>query len=165
MRTPSAPPPATATTRLRCRAVIFDVENSSRAAHVTAMLDHLGVRACSPDTRLLAVGNWGIIGHETARLLARHGAELVHTAPAFGVKDWTDLRIAVTAGMWLGASRPGDVLEIVTDDQAFDAVGDVAAGRGVVFRRLSYRSLVKTGAVEARALAGSTRRTPRRPRR
>src|SRR5207247_7473545 len=87
---------------------------------------------------VMAVGNWGVIGYETARLLARRGAELVHTAPAFGVKDWSDLRIAVTAGIWLAGARPGDLLDIITDDQAFDAVGDVASGRGVGFRRPSY---------------------------
>lgn len=53
----------------------------------------------------------------------------------------SDLRIAVAAGMWLRNSRAGDVLQIVTDDQAFDAVGDVAACCGVTFLRLSYRSL------------------------
>src|SRR5207253_917942 len=124
------------------RAVIFDVENSSRLEHVARMLEHLGLGTLDHQTRLMAVGNWGVIGYETARLLARHGAELVHTAPAFGVKDWSDLRIAVTAGIWLAGARPGDLLDIITDDQAFDAVGDVASGRGVDFHRLSYRALV-----------------------
>jgi len=47
----------------------------------------------------------------------------------------------VAAGVWLGAARPGDVLEIVSDDRAFDAVGDVATSLGISFRRLSYRGL------------------------
>ena len=34
-------------------------------------------------------------------------------------------------------------MEIVSDDRAFDAVGDVAAGLGVSFRRLSYRRLFR----------------------
>src|SRR5262249_29455412 len=60
-------------------------------------------------------------------------------------------------------------LQIITDDQAFDAVGDVAAGRGVRFDRLSYRKLVGTtaGASTAsrrRRRTGPTRRRPR-PRR
>jgi hypothetical protein len=55
------------------------------------------------------------------------------------VKDWSDLRIAVDAGRWLATAYPADVLEIVSDDQAFDAVGDVAASFGVVFRRVSAR--------------------------
>jgi hypothetical protein len=144
------------------RAVIFDVENSSRVEHITRMLEHLELGKLDRETRVMAVGNWGVIGQETAKLLARYGAELVHTAPAFGVKDWSDLRIAVGAGIWLGEACPGDVLEIITDDQAFDAVGDVAAGRGVLFRRLSYRTLVagrKIAPVEpARRRGGSRRR-------
>jgi len=142
------------------RAVIFDVENSSRVEHIARMLEHLGLGTLDRQTRLMAVGNWGVIGYDTARLLARHGAELVHTAPAFGVKDWSDLRIAVTAGIWLAGARPGDVLDIITDDQAFDAVGDVAAGRGVDFHRLSYRALVgaRQIAPRERASAGGARR-------
>ena len=142
------------------RAVIFDVENSSRVEHIARMLEHLGLGTLDRQTRLMAVGNWGVIGYDTARLLARHGAELVHTAPAFGVKDWSDLRIAVTAGIWLAGARPGDVLDIITDDQAFDAVGDVAAGRGVDFHRLSYRALVgaRQIAPRERAADGGARR-------
>ena len=49
----------------------------------------------------------------------------MHSAPSTGVRDWSDLRIAVAAGIWLAAARPGDVIEIVSDDRAFDAVGDV----------------------------------------
>jgi hypothetical protein len=146
------------------RAVIFDVENSSRVEHITRMLEHLELGKLDRETRVMAVGNWGVIGQETAKLLARYGAELLHTAPAFGVKDWSDLRIAVGAGIWLGEACPGDVLEIITDDQAFDAVGDVAAGRGVVFRRLSYRTLVagrKIAPVEPSRRRGSSRRRAR----
>ncbi len=148
------------------RVVIFDVENSSRVEHVTRMLEHLELGKVDRATRIMAVGNWGVIGPETAKLLSHHGAELVHTAPAFGVKDWSDLRIAVGAGIWLGEACPGDVLEIITDDQAFDAVGDVAASRGVVFRRLSYRSLVagrKIAPVEPTRRGGSRRRGRPRP--
>jgi len=148
------------------RAVIFDVENSSRVEHIARMLEHLELGTLDRQTRLMAVGNWGVIGYDTARLLARHGAELVHTAPAFGVKDWSDLRIAVTAGIWLAGARPGDVLDIITDDQAFDAVGDVAAGRGVDFHRLSYRALVGARQIAPRGPASDggarRRRTGRR---
>jgi hypothetical protein len=141
------------------RAVIFDVENSSRAEHVGRILEYLGLATRDRETSLLAIGNWSVVGQQTARLLATYGAELVHSAPAFGVKDWTDMRIAVAAGMWLGESRPGDVLDIITDDQAFDAVGDVAAACGVTFRRLSYRTLVG-----AQAIDGPEPAPPRRPR-
>jgi hypothetical protein len=110
------------------------------------LIDRLGSR-----TEFLAVGNWRVIGHDTARLLASHGADLVHSAPSVGVRDWSDLRIAVGAGVWLAAARPGDSIEIVSDDRAFDAVGDVAASLGIVFRRLSYRGLAGMPGGEAPA--------------
>jgi hypothetical protein len=109
--------------------------------HITRLLNHLDLGALDPHTRVMALGNWRVIGSDTALLLARNGVHLVHTAPAFGVKDWSDLRIAVAAGIWLGSARAGDILQIITDDQAFDAVGDVAASQGVHFERLSYRAL------------------------
>jgi hypothetical protein len=125
------------------RAIFFDVENTSRAQHIARVIDHLQIDRRGHRTEFFAVGNWRVIGHDTARLLARHGAHLVHSAPSVGVRDWSDLRIAVAAGAWLAAARPGDVLEIVSDDRAFDAVGDVAAMLGIMFRRLSYRGLVE----------------------
>lgn len=130
------------------RAIFFDVENTSRVEHIARMIDHLAVDRSGRRTDFVAVGNWRVIGHDTARLLARHGADLVHSAPSVGVRDWSDLRIAVAAGVWLAAARPGDMVEIVSDDRAFDAVGDVAAGLGIAFRRLSYRGL--SGATAAR---------------
>lgn len=160
------PVPAQPTPRLR--AVFFDVENSSRPEHVAVVLDHLDLRPGS-GVHFVAMGNWRVVGQETARLLAARGATLVHSAPAPGVKDWSDLRIAVAAGMWLQTSRAGDVLEIVTDDQAFDAVGDVAACSGVSFRRLSYRSLSVEGRHGPQGVAngrsGRRRRRGRRSRR
>ncbi|HUF92085.1 MAG TPA: hypothetical protein VMR23_06890 [Candidatus Limnocylindria bacterium] len=130
------------------RAIFFDVENTSRVEHIARMIDYLAVDRSGRRTDFVAVGNWRVIGHDTARLLARHGADLVHSAPSVGVRDWSDLRIAVGAGVWLAAARPGDMMEIVSDDRAFDAVGDVAAGLGIAFRRLSYRGL--SGATAAR---------------
>ena len=123
------------------RAIFFDVENTSRVQHIARVIDHLAVDRLGRRTDFIAVGNWRVIGHDTARLLAGHGAQLLHSAPAVGVKDWSDLRIAVAAGVWLGTARPGDVLEIISDDRAFDAVGDVATSLGLTFRRLSYRRL------------------------
>jgi hypothetical protein len=115
------------------------------------------------ETQLVAVGNWRVIGQETARLLAKQGAELVHSAPSTGVRDWSDLRIAVDAGIWLGSAKPGDMLDVVSDDQAFDAVGDVAATLGVRFRRIPSRERVHRHAPEpergrsrARASGGGT---------
>ena len=124
------------------RAIFFDVENTSRAEHIARVLSHLAVDRAGRRTEFFAVGNWRVIGHDTARLLARHGAALVHSAPSVGVRDWSDLRIAVASGVWLAGARPGDVIEVVSDDRAFDAVGDVAASLGVTFRRLSYRGLL-----------------------
>jgi hypothetical protein len=123
------------------RAIFFDVENTSRPEHIARVLSHLAIQWTARSTELFAVGNWRVVSHETARLLARHGGQLVHSAPSVGVRDWSDLRIAVGAGVWLAQARPGDSIEIVSDDQAFDAVGDVATSLGVTFRRLSYRAL------------------------
>src|SRR5438046_2213359 len=122
------------------RGIFLDVENSSRADHVARVLAHLDIDRMMRTTDLVAVGNWRVVNHDTARLLAERGAHLVHSAPSVGVRDWSDLRIAVDAGVWLAQARPGDLLEIVTDDQAFDAVGDVATSRGGGDRRLPSRA-------------------------
>jgi hypothetical protein len=131
------------------RGIFFDVENSSRPEHVAAVLDHLDIDWITRGTDLVAIGNWRVVSNETARLLARRGAQLVHSAPSVGIRDWTDLRIAVAAGAWLAGARPGDSVEIISDDQAFDAVGDVAATLGVQFHRISFRALAGLGQVEA----------------
>jgi hypothetical protein len=146
------------------RAIFFDVENTSRAEHIARVLDHLAVDRIGRATELVAVGNWRVIGHDTARLLARQGAHLVHSAPSVGVRDWSDLRIAVAAGVWLAAARPGDAIEIVSDDQAFDAVGDVAMSLGVAFHRLSYRALagIPRDEVKIEEPAGESRSRRRR---
>jgi len=162
---PPAPGPPLPTSR---RAIFYDVENASHPAHIARVIEHLAIDPLGGRTEFVAVGNWRVIGPDTARLLARQGAQLVHSAPSSGVKDWSDLRIAVSAGVWLAAARPGDVLEIVSDDRAFDAVGDVAAALGIAFRRLSYRALAGAPSVEPRevqAAGGSGRRRGRRGRR
>jgi hypothetical protein len=135
------PPAAPAPLPTGRRAVFVDVENSSRADHIGRVLDHLAIDRADRRVDLIAVGNWRVIGADSARLLSRRGAQLVHSAPATGVRDWSDLRIAVSAGVWLGSARPGDLIEIISDDRAFDAVGDVAAVLGVEYRRLSHRGL------------------------
>jgi hypothetical protein len=152
-----APPAVAPRTRVR-RAVFFDVENSSRPEHVERMVEHLELASAGRETQLVAIGNFRVVGQDTARMLARCGARLVHSAPMAGVKDWSDLRIAAEAGIWLASSTAGDVVEIVTDDQAFDAVGDVAANRGVVFRRLSYRRMAGSAPVARRPRAPRSRR-------
>ncbi len=143
---PPAPEPSLPTAR---RVIFFDVENTSQAGRIARIIEHLALDRRGWRTEFIAVGNWRVIGQDTARLLARHGAQLVHSAPSAGVKDWSDLRIAVSAGAWLAAARPGDLIEIVSDDRAFDAVGDVAAGLGITFHRLTSRSLA--GEPEPRA--------------
>src|SRR5713226_825790 len=142
---PPAPAPPLPAGR---RAIFVDVENSSRADHISRVLDHLAIDRQDRRVELIAVGNWRVIGADSARLLARRGAHLVHSAPSTGVRDWSDLRIAVSAGVWLGSARPGDLIEIISDDRAFDAVGDVAAVLGVEYRRLSYRGLTGLPATE-----------------
>ncbi len=140
------------------RAVFFDVENTSHAPHIERVLQHLALDRRESRTEFVAVGNWRVIGHDVGRLLARRGAQLVHSAPATGVRDWSDLRIAVSAGVWLAAARPGDRIEIVSEDRAFDAVGDVAAALGIEFHRLSYRGLSgATGADEPAEKAPASR--------
>jgi hypothetical protein len=142
------PPPAPDRLRPTTRhAIFFDVENTSNPSHIERVVGRLAIDHIGRSTEFFAVGNWRVIGHETGRVLARFGAQLLHSAPSAGVRDWSDLRIAVSAGVWLAGARPGDVLEIVSDDRAFDAVGDVAAALGITFHRLSARSL--TGAVPA----------------
>jgi hypothetical protein len=146
-RVPPPPPPEPPRATAR-RAIFLDVENTSRPQHLTHVIDHLAVDRHLWRTELVAVANWKVVGQDSARLLAKAGAHLVHSAPSTGVRDWSDLRIAVTAGIWLASARPGDEIEIVSDDRAFDAVGDVAASLGITFRRISYRRLVKEDVTE-----------------
>ena len=143
------------------RAIFVDVENSSRADHIGRVLDHLAIDRADRRVDLIAVGNWRVIGADSARLLARRGAQLVHSAPSTGVRDWSDLRIAVSAGVWLGGGRPGDLIEIISDDRAFDAVGDVAAVLGVEYRRLSYRNLTAGLAAAAEEAPAAEAPAPR----
>ena len=151
-------PPPQSPRPLQRRAIFIDVENESRAARIEQALEVLAIDHATATTHIIASGNWRVISHETARLLAKKGAQLVHSAPAVGVRDWSDLRIAVAAGVWLAAARPGDRLDIVSDDRAFDAVGDAAATLGVEFHRHSQRHAVRA---EAAPRPPRRRRSPR----
>jgi hypothetical protein len=131
-------------TRQPRRAIFIDVENTSSEEALSEVLEALKIDRATQPTELTAVGNWRAVGQRLARHLASLGAQLVHSAPALGVRDWSDLWIAVAAGCWLGQAMPGDTLEIVSNDRAFDAVGDAAAARGIIYRRLLHRR----GAVE-----------------
>ncbi|MGH7894589.1 MAG: hypothetical protein ACREQL_07965, partial [Candidatus Binatia bacterium] len=159
-----APPPPPRPRPDQRRGIFFDVENTSRPQDIEFVLRHLMIDRVGIDTDFTAVGNWRVIGHETARMLAHTGAHLVHSAPSVGVRDWSDLRIAVAAGVWLASARPGDMIDVVSDDQAFDAVGDVAASLGVQYRRLSYRSLTGRVAAERTETAPTEERSRRRGR-
>jgi hypothetical protein len=144
------------------RAIFIDVENTSSEEGLAEVLESLRIDRATQPTELTAVGNWRAVGQRLGRHLASLGAQLVHSAPALGVRDWSDLWIAVAAGCWLGQAAPGDVLEIVSNDRAFDAVGDAAAARGVIYRRLLHRR----GAVAAATADGAApKRRPRGGRR
>jgi hypothetical protein len=148
------------------RAVFFDVENSNRTKDVELVLRYLGLPTGDDTATLWAIGNWRVVSYETARMLSGCGAILVHSAPAFGVKDWTDLRIAAAAGIWLGDACPLDTIDVVSDDRAFDAIGDLAVRHGVAFRRLSARLLIGSRTVPRpppRGRPGGRRRRHGRP--
>lgn len=161
--------PAEAVLRVR-RAIFIDVENTSSESDLADVLDTLEIDRSRQPVELTAVGNWRAVGQKLGRRLASLGAQLVHSAPAIGVRDWSDLWIAVAAGCWLGRAEPGDVLDIVSNDRAFDAVGDAAAARGVIFRRLQHRRGAAPAAHAAseekparRSRRGGRRRGRRRP--
>jgi len=147
------------------RAVFIDVENTSSESELVRVLEELDIDLTSGTTEVSAIGNWRVVGQQLGRSLAQRGANLVHSAPATRVSDWSDLWIAVHAGIWLGRSRPGDVIDIVSHDRAFDAVGDAAARLGVTFRRITYRSASASAATTERASEPAGERRPRRRRR
>jgi hypothetical protein len=147
------------------RAVFIDVENTSSENDLVRVLESLNLDRSNTD--LTAVGNWRVVGQGLGRTLAQRGAHLVQSAPAPRVPDWSDLWIAVSAGMWLGRAVAGDAIVILSDDRAFDAVGDAAARLGVAFRRITYRSsgaapVIERAAAEEGHVAGNRRRRRRR---
>jgi hypothetical protein len=147
------------------RAVFIDVENTSSESELARVLNELNIDLTSGTTDVTAIGNWRVVGQQLGRSLAQRGAHLVHSAPATRVPDWSDLWIAVHAGIWLGRSRPGDAIDIVSHDRAFDAVGDAAARLGVTFNRITYRSAGPSAATERASDATGERRGGRRRRR
>jgi hypothetical protein len=162
VQAPGAPPAV----RAARRAIFIDVENTSSEEALSEVLEGLKIERAVHPTEVTAVGNWRAVGQRLGRHLASLGAQLVHSAPATGVKDWSDLWIAVAAGCWLGQAQPGDILEIVSNDRAFDAVGDAAAARGVIYRRLLHRrGAAPVPATEAKPAARRSRGGRRRRRR
>lgn len=163
-KTKRASVPAEPTSAPR-RAVFIDVENTSSESELVRVLDELAIDLTAGNTEVTAIGNWRVVGQQLGRSLAQRGAHLVHSAPATRVSDWSDLWIAVHAGMWLGRSRPGDAIDIVSHDRAFDAVGDAAARLGVRFKRITYRSAGPSAAAAERISETAGERPRRRRRR
>ena len=157
------PPPGPEASRAAARRAIFlDVENTSRPQHLTHVIDHLAVDRHQWQTELVAVANWKVVGHDSARLLAKAGAHLVHSAPLTGVRDWSDLRIAVAAGIWLASARQGDeivalVQELVaaspTRRISIDTLANALKGRG--FQRTSGSPRLMTRLRRIRQIAVS----------
>jgi hypothetical protein len=168
-RTPTRRAPAAASAPAGPRRAVFvDVENTTGEAQLLRVLESLAIDRKAQPTELTAVGNWRTMGQRIARRLANLGARLVHSAPVAGVRDWSDLWIATSAGCWLGRSSPGDTLEIISDDRAFDAVGDLAASLGVQFRRVSHRAAApavesEQGTASRKQRRGGRRRRSGRP--
>jgi hypothetical protein len=149
---------ARAVERLVRRAIYIDVENTSSEASLLEVLENLNIDRNMQNVELSAVGNWRAVGQHVGRRLAELGAQLVHSAPARGVRDWSDLWIAVAAGCWIGQANPGDILEIVSNDRAFDAVGDAAASRGIVYSRVQHRrGAAKVAASETKTSTSETK--------
>jgi len=148
--------------KLPRRAIFVDVENTSNEEALARVIDGLKIDRAAQTTELYAFGNWRAVGQSMSRNLARLGATLVHTSPVTGVKDWSDLWIAVAAGRWIALASPGDILEIVSNDKAFEAVGDAAANSGILFRRVLHRH---SGASAAAAAEAGEPGKPRRRRR
>src|SRR5713101_8300146 len=61
------PPPAPERRRPTTRhAIFFDVENTSHPAHIERVIERLAIDHLGRSTEFVAVGNWRVIGHETA---------------------------------------------------------------------------------------------------
>lgn len=151
-------------------AIYIDVENTSSKAALLSVIDSLKVDRQKQSVELSAVGNWRTVAQQVGRDLASLGAQLVHSAPVSGVRDWSDLWIAVAAGGWIARAEPGDILKIVSNDRAFDAVGDAAAAQGVVYERVPHRRSAAAAVVDEKEEANPAvrprtgrRRRSRRP--
>ena len=171
-------PPQTAPTHPPRRAIFIDVENTSSEDDL--LRGARGVEASTaarnpPSSPRSATGAPSASAWPPPRSASARSS--CTARPATGVRDWSDLWIAVAAGCWLGEAQPGDVLEIVSNDRAFDAVGDAAAARGVVYRRLLHKRGSQAAAAAAdedeepkrrrrsRGVAPAPRTRHRRPRR
>ena len=160
-KTARKPSPRQAAAAPPRRAIYIDVENTSSQASLFEVLESLKIDRAREVAELVAVGTCRAVGQQVGRDLAALGAQLVHSAPARGVRDWSDLWIAVAAGGWIARAKPGDILEIVSNDRAFDAVGDAAAAQGIIYHRLQHR---RSGEVAVAAESPSETTAKPRPR-
>src|SRR5262245_16330848 len=64
-----APPPAARQRPTTRHAIFFDVENTSHPGHIERVIERIAIDHLGRSTEFYAVGNWRVIGHETARLL------------------------------------------------------------------------------------------------
>lgn len=155
-------PEAIEGTRRADRLLLFDVGGSHGADDVARVLADLGPRLVDPDTEVVAVGDGHEVDRRTAAILAERGVRVIAGRDGPGGRHGVPL--AVAAGLWLAGSKPGAMLEIVSDDLTFDTVGNVAASRGAIFRRRSY-SAAETPANADGPIVPHGRRPGRRGRR
>ncbi len=143
-----------ATNRLTGRKVVFlNLAPSWRVEDLSRVLANLMPGLVRGDTQLLAVGDWRSEQQDSGRLLAARGARLIQRAPELGDRSRKGVSLGVAVGLWLGCCNAGDVLEIVsevTDDPAFDAVSNLTAMRGVIFRRPSRHEFGPSVALDSR---------------
>jgi len=126
------------------RIVFLDVPDAWRADDLSRSLARIIPKGAGADTQLLAVGDWSSAQHDAAHLLASKGIRLIQRAPEPRDRGRKGVSLAVAIGLWLGSLAAGDVLDVigeVADDPVFDSVGNLAAMRGVAFRRLSHRQV------------------------
>ena len=119
--------------------VLHDVAESTGVAAIARALDDLGPQALHTDGAVLAVSAGRTLDPQAEDVLAGRHVRSIPVGPEPGPGSRRGVTLAVAAGLWLSRSKPGDILEIVSDDLVFDTVGNVATGRGAVFRRVPYR--------------------------
>ena len=146
--------------------LVVDVDESSGVDEIARLLADLEPRILRADTELLAVGDWRALVDEAAALLVRRGVRLVPSAPHLDRGSRRGVPIAVAIGLWLSGSAPGAALEILSEDHAFDTVGEVATSRGAIFRRLPWpQSVARSGAAGGQPTRDQARPKSRRRRR
>jgi len=142
--------------------VLLDIGESTGVAAIASALDDLGSQSLNSDGAVLAVSAGCTLDPEAALLLARRRVRSIPVRPEPGSGIRRGVALAVAAGLWLSSSKPGDLLEIVSDDLIFDTVGNVATGRGAVFRRVPYHQAAFGLVAENSTVRSTSRRKKRR---